>query len=369
MSHRMRNKNTANSDGGYKKKIKEKRTRDSKKANATRYGRTQDEVKNNILKNIRIYTAWDGISINDLADTVNLDRKSTQPYTKELVAEGLIKKNKHGLYVSTDQILIKFIDESKSKSYAFERYFLTFFDSLSILYNFDGMYHTKRTKNIFKYRYDIEEGIFQLDFGKGDDLEKSIFDFSNRIGAFITFLLVYWFNSSLYDNKLSQEECRQIIFKNIQNTINKMMESTAFTSIYYNFVKNVDENYNNKRIKDKITIVNSRIPFDLEFHNHLTSALWNIYPKFMLEFEKISDFLYDNQNQPVRIKMSPISRTAKADKTYLERIRKQQDCKHQFNKLAEGKFTKKMVKCIKCGKITTSSKANDIMVNQKKNQT
>lgn len=366
----MRGKNTDNSDGGMEKKIKEKRTRDSKKANEIRYGRTTEAVKNNILKNIRIYTVWGGISVNDLADMVNLDRSSTQPYTKELVAEELIKKNKHGLYVSTDRNLLKFIDESKSKSYAFERHFLTFFDSMSILYNFGGMYHTKRTKEVLTYVHDNKGGIFQIQFGNRDHLEKSIFEFSNRVGAFITFLMIYWSNTFLYDNKLSQDECRHIILKNIQKTVNLMMDSTSFSSIYYNFIKTIGKNYNTNGIKDnrdKIGIVNSCIPFDPELHTNLISALWNIYPKFMLEFEKISDFLYDNQNQPVRIKMSPINRTTKADETYLERRRKQQDCKHEFNKLDEDKFTKKLVKCIKCGMKTTSSKANDILVNQKKN--
>ena len=55
--------------------------------------------------------------------------------------------------------------------------------------------HSNYARNIV---FENQKESYSLIFGKGDYLEKSLFEFSNKMGAFILSLMIYWMNPKNY---------------------------------------------------------------------------------------------------------------------------------------------------------------------------
>ena len=85
-----------------------------------------------------------------------------------------------------------------------------------------------------------------------------------------------------------------------------------------------------------------------------------MYPKFWLEFNKLSDSFYF-QKDLLRKKTSSIGQALIQDLDNIQLLNKQSICNHEFVEINNKKvYKRKMVECIKCNLFITKSKANDM---------
>jgi predicted transcriptional regulator len=139
------------------------------------------EKKNTILEVIRIYGMRGGISHDQLSKEVDLDPKNLRPYIIELVKEGLIKKGKglHGKYFPTeeaykDQILNAYLFGNNFRRNILRKDFIITTD--------------RKVEYIIPFPSHCRD--FEPKFDESSELEHSLFEFSNKIGAFITHFLI-----------------------------------------------------------------------------------------------------------------------------------------------------------------------------------
>jgi predicted transcriptional regulator len=192
------------------------------------------EKEEAMLQIVEMYDSRGGISHNKLANIVHLDRKSLRPYTQNLLKQGLIKRegNKHhGKYIPTRKP--SYTDLLLRASLFADYFRLHLLNAaakprFAILYEYNGYgsqslivdeppedYFMKAPED----RDPLEAAMvdftaytkyYQPKFTEQDKLECMLFEFSNRIGAFITYAIVQAANLS--DNGvLSKREQRQFI--------------------------------------------------------------------------------------------------------------------------------------------------------------
>jgi predicted transcriptional regulator len=131
-----------------------------------------------ILKLI-IWNSRFGISHKDLADGVGLDRKNLRPYIRRLTSKKMITRapGKQGKYFSTTNV---YQNALKTAS---------FFGELAVSQLF------KRENYIIpKEKASTYSDYFSLKFADESSLELTLFEFSNKIGAFITYVLIHAMN-------------------------------------------------------------------------------------------------------------------------------------------------------------------------------
>jgi hypothetical protein len=141
-------------------------------ADATR--RKEGEILKLIIRN-RGY----GISHKDLADTVKLDRKNLRGYIKRLICRKMIARapGKQGKYFPTVNV--------------YQDILLTasFFGEVSMSKLLDVRDYIVPKENVSTY-----SDYFSLKFNEGSGLERALFEFSSKIGAFITYVLIQAMN-------------------------------------------------------------------------------------------------------------------------------------------------------------------------------
>jgi hypothetical protein len=131
-----------------------------------------------ILKLI-IWNSRFGISHQDLADRVGLDRKNLRPYIKRLKSRKMITRapGKQGKYFPTT---IVYQDALLTAS---------LFGELAILRLLNVGNYVVPKENASTY-----SDYFSLKFTEDSGLERALFEFSNKIGAFIIYVLIQAMN-------------------------------------------------------------------------------------------------------------------------------------------------------------------------------
>jgi predicted transcriptional regulator len=148
--------------------------------------KVEGEILQIILKN-----STTGIGHIELAKMVGLNRKNLTPYTRRLIQKKLIRREsgKQGKYYSTEEAY----KDARLSAHVFggnltwnllrkRKYFVTNDERLEVTDNtVPGWY----CLNFTGYRH-----YFEPKFREEDRLEHFIFEFSNLIGAFLTFVLI-----------------------------------------------------------------------------------------------------------------------------------------------------------------------------------
>jgi predicted transcriptional regulator len=188
--------------------------------------------KYNILRFIQDYVE-EGISHNNLAYGIGIDRKNLRPYLEELINEGFVRRDdgKFGKYYPTTKSVDRnFLSEAYGKglrAICFRKRSLILPDIRSI---YPG----------------VSNRLVTTKFSANSDTEASIYEFSNRIGALICYTLIQALNvkNHLIKNKGRKIRRRGEIVENYMSRFEiaerwakKVMANLFVFPLLFNFDK------------------------------------------------------------------------------------------------------------------------------------
>jgi predicted transcriptional regulator len=276
----------------------------------------RQEKKNTILEIIRIYGMRGGISHDQLSKEIGLDPKNLRAYIKELKNEGLIKKEKglQGKYFPTedaykDQLLNAYLFGNNFKRNILGK-------DLIITTDRKVEYVIPFPSNCIDFT--IYRRYFEPKFDENSELEHALFEFSNKIGAFITYFLIQIMDAER--NKLRsdgstdlllEEMARKAMLTIIPHAMSVFKDSVYKTSGKYPLAYEDKIKYLEKR---------PRYIFEKDIIKELRRSFIHIYPLIGYEFEKINERLSDELV------------SFKKHLEYMQKKWKQQEvCKHDYN--------------------------------------
>ncbi|HEY7081094.1 MAG TPA: winged helix-turn-helix transcriptional regulator [Nitrososphaeraceae archaeon] len=235
-----------------------------------------------ILK-ILIEYSNSGIHHIELAKKIGIDRKNLAPYMTKLIAKGLIRREsgRQGKYFPTDLAY----RDTRLTADVFGRKFRS-----SILKNDEIITTNKRTEfdDYYCIDFTIYKKYFEPKFTEEDRIEHTLFEFSNKIGAFITFTLI---QAMSLDNK-------HLIFSNeniardelIQEWI-KIAMMDVIPALAWEFrikvYKSLDKFPKDHNSKLKFLSKRPRLLFSKEDSRVLSGAFTRIYTLLSYELENI----------------------------------------------------------------------------------
>jgi predicted transcriptional regulator len=276
----------------------------------------RQEKKNTILEIIRIYGMRGGISHHQLSKEIDLDPKTLRPYIKKLIKEGLVKKGKRlqDKYFPTeeaykDRLLNAYLFGNNFKRNILRKDLIITTDR-KVEYVIPLPSHC-RDFTIFK-RY------FEPKFDENSRLELTLFEFTNKIGGFITYFLIQIMDverNNLRSNGstdlLLEEMVRKALLTLIPNVISVFKDSVYKTVGKYPLAYEDKIKYLEKR---------PRYVFEKDIIKEVRGSFIHIYPLMGYEFEKINETLSDELV------------SFKKHLEYMEKKWKQQEtCKHEYN--------------------------------------
>ena len=293
----------------------------------------RQEKKNTIIEIIRIYGMRGGISHAQLSKEVDLDPKNLRPYIKGLIKEGLVKKGK-GLrdkYFPTEEAF----KDQLLNAYLFGNNFRRNIIRKDLMITTD-----RKVEYIIPFPshcrdFTIYRRYFEPKFDESSKLERSLFEFSNKIGAFVTYFLIQIMDtnrSKLTSNRSNDFLMEEMVSKAVSTIIPYVM-SVFKDSVY----KSVGKYPLTHEDRIKYLEKRSRYAFEKDIIKELRRSFVHIYPLMSFEFEKIDKRL---------------SNELASFKDYLEHMHqkwKEQDvCKHEYNvpvTTIHGYCGKQCIKC------------------------
>jgi Winged helix-turn-helix DNA-binding len=280
-------------------------------------------VEGKILKLIILNGIY-GISHKDLADTVGLDRKNLRRYTKRLMKRNLITRasGKQGKYfpiadVYQDATLgANFFSEiSMSKILPVENY--------TVPNDYDSTYS--------KY--------FHPKFTEESGLARTLFEFSNKIGAFITYILIQAMNPKNEHTINSKEkdidkdalvqEWIEIAISSIIRFLPQQFKDSIGCDLVVNSFFPLD--LDRKKIEDRIAdYILKRPQFHLNdnFVYELSQAFKELYPLIKYQLDEVLEKL------PLAVDNYKVR-----EDHYHEMARIQNTCKHEY-RIAKDRLVK-----------------------------
>lgn len=293
-----------------------------------------------ILDIINSYTIhYDGILIQTLAKLLNLHRKSITPYIKSLTDQGKIKRSEtSGKLVSTFDVFKDPMVNAEVFGYYFKTRLLNKSNRNTIILNDNTEYYFNNSNDETE-GFTFHNELFQPKFSKNDILEEMLFEFSIKIGSFITYLIIYAMNQDNYNNNLSpslsdkdkDEIVKEVIKKGILS-ITPILPR-CFKEMYdkrtgkYPYFKDIETKRQYLRQSPKYLFQNK------ESILSLLDAFTKLYPLMSYEFEKImpkeNRYLFKDvlMKEP-----SGIEGYKEYMKEFYESLRKQENCKHEYEK-------------------------------------
>jgi hypothetical protein len=287
---------------------------------------------NNILKMI----PDEGIHHGQIADYMGIDRKSLRPYMKRLQKMGLVTREpgKHGKYFLTKKPHRGTIISADIMAESFKERFL---DPLNEKFVLDSPYFKRL----------IPSSEFEL--------EDALFNFSNLIGGWITYILIHSMNPS---NKFTDSE--DIVEQNL--AVKTFIEDTLsliqpYLLTFFNFYVSSLLETLHKRIRSleggtsdvkniskvifrDFLFKRQRAVLDDDIASELGNAFSNVYPNLSRELDK------------TRLELPAlVKREIDEMKRRSERARQRELCKpHEYTQLADDYDDYYVSQCKKCGK-------------------
>ncbi|MGH9979420.1 MAG: hypothetical protein ACRD8Z_26825 [Nitrososphaeraceae archaeon] len=274
------------------------------------------EKKNTILEVIRIYGMRGGISHNQLSKEVDLDPKSLRSYIIELVKEGLIKKGKglQGKYFPTEEAYMDQILNAYLFGNNFRRNILT----KDIIITTDRKVEYTIPFPSHCIDFTVYRRYFEPKFDESSELEHTVFELSNKIGAFVIYFLIQIMDANrtkLMSNRSTDYLLEEMLRKAVSTIIPYVM--CVFKDSVYKSVGKYPLTH-----EDRIKYLEKRPRYILEkdIVNELRRSFVHIYPLMSYEFEKIDDRL---SNELASFK--------KHIKYTHKKWKDQEVCKHEYN--------------------------------------
>ncbi len=307
-----------------------------KKAETLRQARSNylkkhfEEKEKGIFEIIQASGIKGGISHNRLAFVADLDRKALRPYTKSLIKKGLVKKGEglHGKYLPAQE---SYKDPLLSATLFGEDF------RWKMLQKEDLITTTKvQDYPVFVDYFGIYSKYFEPRFTSKHRIERMIFEFSNRIGAFITYSLIQAMNPVNNDSTLPPRDQDRIAKEWVRKAIEAVMPylvSQFRDSIY----KGIDKYPSGYKAGVWYMKQGPKFVFEEKIVNRLLKAFDNLYPLIGQLFkETIKD----------------LPRLLELHKKELEnmyqRWEEQQACQHNYGKPTMTIFGYYGKQCSKC---------------------
>jgi predicted transcriptional regulator len=266
---------------------------------------------------ILVMNSKKGVHHIELAKKIGIDRKNLTPYMERLIAKKLIRREagRQGKYFPTEYAY----RDTRLSADVFGSKFRSGLLKKDILVTTN-----KGTEYQIPPEYCIDFTIyrkyFEPKFTEQDRIERTLFEFSNKIGAFITFTLI---QAMSRDNKrliFSKENIArdELIEEWIKNAILAIIPALAW-EFKHAVYKSLDKYPKNYKSKVKFMSRKPRFLFSKNDSQHLSNAFTRIYPLISYELEKILNELPNATD------------SFKAQIEYAEqKIKEQQSCKHEY---------------------------------------
>jgi len=203
-----------------------------------------------------------------------------------------------------------------------------------------GKYHFKDFSSTKKY--------FDIKFSLVDIIEYQLFEFSNRIGAFMVYAIIQAMNPDNF-SKSTPAIQNQLSHQYIEESVSKITSTLAqrFRQFFDNLVKTQYVG-NQKAPNDFMVRYEPIFLYGKETIEKLLTAFANIYPLLTLEFETIrgKPFIFKkfvDNNSSISIQLY------KRKMEYLQRgLKLQRSCKHIFKKPVRvfDSYAKQCKKCM-----------------------
>lgn len=281
----------------------------------------------------------DGISHKNLAKSIGVDRKTLRNYTKPLVKKKFVvrENTKQGKYYASTRLHNRkdLIADLIVKAYLRNIFINSDFVIASPYFRY----------NEKSFRHKLEDDI---------SVDNALFNFSNKIGAIITYIIIESMNP---DNMIAPNINNKII---INYSLERWLDDAISTlipvlqPIFKNYIGEYLYCLTNKAIKNSspedideagLTIfleylIKSSNLLDKECITELHSAFFGIYPNLKYPLDKIREKL-----------PNVLQKLTEDEKKYLEKRGQQKKCNHNYVKW-HNSFTDKVdFKCNKCDRI------------------
>lgn len=181
-------------------------------------------VKARIYQIIWVHSMkYGGIAHNELSDIIKLDRKNVRKYVRNLIDEGLVarKEGLRGKYVVMD-IDSNFLLLSDLLIERFKDFLFGSPDKFVILNNTKRTFYSNGNASSGEIDFSTYSKLYLARFGKQDFAEKALFEFSNLIGGFITYVTMQSINP---DNlpQMDTDDQNELSDKFIENSLMNML--------------------------------------------------------------------------------------------------------------------------------------------------
>jgi len=272
-----------------------------KKSNEKRadyYQQLKNDKEEFIFNIIKFYSKKGGILHKEIAEIMEMDRKSIRPYVNRLKQKGLIKKNDIGKYI----FINNFYDNPIFNAEVYAQSFILLLNHSYRLENQKFVILNDDNKEFFdvdtgetqKVNFTTYKNIYSFKpcFTEKDKLQKSLFEFSNQIGSFIIYLLIYAMNPENYNVKLSSKDYKNIVRRIVNNGINNIIPFLIekFFSVFHYDNNNITISNNNWNSEEQNILLQE------DNLKELIKVFNDLYPLITFEFEKTLDKRYIYKN-------------------------------------------------------------------------
>jgi predicted transcriptional regulator len=329
------------------------------------FEKMKEKKKESIYEIIRIYSNYNGISHNTLAYLSGLDRKSLRPYTCDLLNEGLIKRTSHGPYFPTkeydyDPLIVPNIFEQ-----IFRNKILVGDDSIILNESSTFTVYVKRNKmtddlsnhpSFDKLEYDFTsyKRFYDPKFDIPDILEHDLFEFSNLIGGYITYMLIQAMNPDNMEGISSSKNKEALAHRWIVASISPILPFllSRFKDVVYKAYGQYPKTKKEQADYQK----RPRYVLEGEIIHELISVFTHLYPQLSFELEKVSPKKYQFERA---LKNSPsyIDNYKKQHEKLYRFFKEQENCKHEYGKSRKLFLGFVGQQCIICSHIKKVKKA------------
>lgn len=284
----------------------------------------------------------EGIFQNDVASRAGVDRITVYRVTKKYSNQKIIITRKLGRgtkYVAASMTYLN----ANTEAYMIGRNFLG--DVLGkedcILCKRPYLIHHKRLHAIdyeFVRCVDLSSyrDYFIPKFTQNTKLEKMLFEFSNQMGAYITFLFIQFMNPNNILLKLSSQEPGNTDKRNIIRGLVKNSISLTIPDMFDIFRRECLSRLRKDKPQNADGMTPSNFELDKKSVSNLSIAFANLYPFLNFSLVRIIESLPHTTNMPKQI----------LDE-YDELYRKQETCRHKWRNIKKGHVKQ----CIRCEKI------------------
>lgn len=312
---------------------------------------------NEIFLIISSYTFFsDGITQQHLADILRMNKRSIDPYKKQLLEKDWIKINKEAKIVAKLDERVRYPMLNAGIITRSFSYLLMESGNKSMILTNKNIEYTDKNGKLKAIDLPNHKELFNTSFTNQDILEKSLFEFSNQIGAFIVYTILNAMNTDNHNNHgiWTKLVIEKMVKKSLDSIVPYLFKKFFKICSEVNIVE-VDQEYmarsKSNDIDDGMTLISRQRFFEIY------KAFTRLYPTLTFEFEKSLKKRYSfaeqlNAYEPVE---------EFEERNYLKSIdlhNLRLKCEHKFKRIPPSEKNDKIVlsRCIKCDIVKKKSR-------------